>query len=300
MIYNERFNILDTKFTEVNVAELTYIPEYNKLPDDIKTTKTRYLDEFYYYLKDTIIGRSLMHYGEYTQLEIELLRNFLNKEMIVYDVGANIGYHTLAFAKHAHHVYAFEPNKKNLRLLKLNSRDIDNITIYDFACSDVNGTSHIQDFELDEFGNYGEMCLSDNGQLCETKRIDDIDDIYGPDLVKIDVENFEYQVLLGMVDTITEFNPIIFYENNNNPHSAEIFDMLTKLDYTIYWYPCMNYNPGNYYNNTVNIFGNGGVCNCLAMPKKFSKISNLEPMISNDDTLPKAIERIMEKRNVRV
>jgi len=254
---------------------------------------TRYVDKFYFYKNDTIIGQSLRHYGEYTELEIELLKNFIKPHWAIYDIGANIGYHTVAFAKLGKHVYAFEPNKKNLKLLEKNTKKLENVTVYDVACSNSVGTLHVQDFDTNVPGNYGEMLIKEDGQECKSITIDELDDVYGPDLLKIDVEGHELQVLRGAIKTITEFNPVIFYEAHGT-ELAEIYDLLTELGYRLYWYPCPNYNPRNYKQNRMNIFGHGGVVNILAMPKEHKKISNLVEVINRDDTIQNAFKRVQE------
>jgi len=261
----------------------------------ISYTKTRYNDMFFIYTNDTIIGKSLRAYGEYTELEIELLKNFIKPHFTVYDIGANIGYHTLAFSKLAQDVYSFEPNKKNLELLRKNTIDVDNVVIYDFACSDKEITMYVEDFDPTVPGNYGEMRMLDNGQECVSKRIDDIPDIFGPDLMKIDVEGHELQVLNGSLETIQQYKPIIFYEAHGTD-LPEIYDLLTGLDYTLYWYPCRNYNPNNYLKNSVNIFGLGGVTNILALPNsKHGKVTNLEIVTDRNDTIRQAIERVIQR-----
>lgn len=265
----------------------------------VSFTKTRYSDMFWLYTNDTIIGQSLRYYGEYTELEIELLKNFIKPHFTVYDVGANIGYHTLAFSKLAQDVYAFEPNKKNLELLRKNAGHCDNVVIYDFACSDKNTTMYVEDFDTTKPGNYGEMRMLDNGQECQSMRIDDIADIFGPDLIKIDVEGHELQVLNGSIETITQYKPIIFYEAHGT-ELPEIYDLLTGLDYTLYWYPCRNYNPNNYLRNSTNVFGQGGVVNILATPNsKYGNITNLIKVNSRIDTIQNAIKRaIAQQENI--
>lgn len=256
-----------------------------------------YLNNFAYYKNDTIIGRSLKHYGEYTELEIQLLRNFIKSDTIIYDIGANIGYHTVAFAKLAKHVYAFEPNKKNLHLLHLNTKSLKNVNIYDMACSDKNDTMYIEDFDVNKPGNYGEMHMLDgNGQECKTVKIDDIDDIYVPDIIKIDVEGHELQVLLGSIDTITEYKPIIFYEAHGNDLD-KIYELLTNLDYKLYWFPCSNYNNNNFNKNTNNIFGNGGVLNILAV-HNMPKIGNLLP-VKKEESFAEAVTEYMANNAVQ-
>ena len=65
----------------------------------IQSTKTRYVDKFYYYDTDNIIGRSLAFYGEYAQPEIDFLLQLINQKSVVYDIGSNIGYHAAADRK---------------------------------------------------------------------------------------------------------------------------------------------------------------------------------------------------------
>lgn len=239
---------------------------------NIRYVDTRYVLDFAYYTNDTIIGKSLEYYGEYTELEIQLLYNFIDSDYIVYDIGSNIGYHTVAFANKAKHVYAFEPNKKNLKLLQKNVSKFKNVTVYDVACSNHVGKMHVEDFDLDKPGNYGEMHMLDTGQECDSIKVDDLE-IYAPDLIKIDVEGHELQVLLGAMETIKEYKPKIFYEAHGNDLDL-IYKLLTELDYRLYWFPCSNYNQNNYRKNQVNIFGNGGVLNILAV-HNMPKIGNL-------------------------
>lgn len=291
-IFNDKNTELLRSFS-VTPVEVLNPDIYLKVDDNIQYALTRYNDKFAYYKNDTIIGTSLRYYGEYTELEIELLKNFLNKNSVVYDVGANIGYHTAAFASLAKHVYAFEPNKKNYKLLKKNTESTKNVSLYDVACSDSNTELCVEDFDITVPGNYGEMHTQNTGQSCSAIRIDDLDDIYGPDLIKIDVEGHELQVLRGALETIKEFNPIIFYEAHGTD-LPEIYDLLADMEYHLYWYPCPNYNVRNYKQIQYNIFGNGGVLNILAMPKSYKKISNLIEVLDRNDTIQKAINRVQE------
>jgi FkbM family methyltransferase len=293
-IYCDRDTMVLSKL-EYTPLEITDTVNIYVTDENVDYTQTRYVDKFYFYKNDTIIGQSLRQYGEYTELEIDLLKNFIKPHWAIYDVGANIGYHTVAFAKLGKYVYAFEPNKKNLQLLRKNTKSTENVKIYDVACSNSVGELFVQDFDVTVPGNYGEMLIKDEGQSCKSITIDDLDDVYGPDLLKIDVEGHELQVLRGAIKTIVEFNPVIFYEAHGT-ELAEIYDLLTDLGYRLYWYPCPNYNPRNYKNNRANIFGMGGVSNILALPKEHKKIANLESVINRDDTLQNAFKRAQEQQ----
>lgn len=300
----------ELKFTDLDknpaVYNLNYYKDNYTVPykkgftDFLVGCPTRYSPITYCYRGDNIIGISLMYYGEYTEVELGLLRNFINKESIVYDIGANIGVHTQAFAKSAKYVYAFEPNNNNFLLLDLNTTHDKNVTLYDYAISNKNGTTKIEQYELGSVGNFGECKLSDIGQDCEMVTIDHLvntKQILPPNVIKIDVEGHEYPVFEGMRETIQNHLPIIFYEAMHCD-LASIYDMLNGLAYTLYWYPVPNYNPNNFYNNKENIFGQGGVVNILAVPFHIDAKTNLPKVLDRDDTWAKTVERL-QKTNAK-
>lgn len=257
----------------------------------IDYAKSKYSEKFYFYTHDNIIGLSIRMYGEYTEQEIELLKKFLNKESsVVWDIGGNIGYHTLAFSLYSKTVYSFEPNNDNYELLVRNTLHKNNVINYNVAVSDIDGRGHINTFNKNISGNYGECKISDEGQDIKLVKLDNLD-IEKPDLIKIDVEGHEYQVFLGMINTIKKHKPVIFYENLHGDKFPEIFDMLHDLGYKIYYVPVLNYNENNYNNNPFNIFGNGGVLNNLAIPYNM-EITGLHEMIDRNDTFEKLLERL--------
>ena len=65
---------------------------------ELSLTRTRY-GEMWYFARDEVIGRSLEQYGEWAEHEISLLSGYIVPETLVIDIGANIGTHTLAFAR---------------------------------------------------------------------------------------------------------------------------------------------------------------------------------------------------------
>jgi FkbM family methyltransferase len=296
------------------ISELTYtdvkcdIPKYNQnyfkdnyvvpytkgFTEYLIAVSTRYSPVTYCYAGDNIIGVSLRYYGEYTESELGLLRNFINNELIVYDIGANIGVHTQAFAKSAKHVYAFEPNKNNYKLLEINTAHDNNVSLFDCAISNDIGYTHIEQYELGNVGNFGECRITEQGQLCTMSTIDYMvkhNEIEPPHVIKIDVEGHENQVFEGMEETIKNHLPVIFYEAMHCDLGS-IYDLLHGLGYTLYWFPVQNYNPNNYYKNAENIFGNGGVLNILAVPFHVNAKTNLPIVLDRDDTYAKVIERL--------
>ena len=257
----------------------------------IESAKTRYTDNFYFYKDDLFIGQSIKLYGEYTQVEIEYLEKYINKETVVYDIGANIGYHTSAFASMAKEVHSFEPNNQNFELLEKNSERLDNVYLYNCACSNTDGVTYISEIDTNQPGNYGTCEVSNTGQMCRTFKLDSLN-ISPPGLIKIDVEGHELAVFMGAVDTITKNKPVIFYENMHSNDSPVIYDFLTHVGYKIYWAHAYNYNTRNFAGIEKNIFSNSGVVNCLAVPNELAQPDYLEPLTGRTDSTDNYIQRM--------
>jgi FkbM family methyltransferase len=251
----------------------------------IKSTKTRYSNSFSYYDTDEMIGRSLDLYGEYSQFELEFLLAMLNKDSVVYDVGANIGYHTTAFASVAKKVYAFEPHPKNYALLEQNTRDLDHVYIGKYAVSNSNTTCYITDFDPETAGNFGMVKVVDDFSGIETTAITlDTAGLDLPDMIKIDVEGSELQVLQGCEKIIQQKCPVIFYEAHESDQLREIYEFLEPMGYRLYWAQINNYNPNNFVGNAENVFGTSALMSIVAWPKALSELP-LMPVSGPDDTV---------------
>ena len=249
----------------------------------INSTKTRYSNNFSYYNTDEIIGRSLDLYGEYSQFELEFLLAMLNKNSVVYDVGANIGYHTTAFASVAKKVYAFEPHPKNYALLEQNTKDLDHVFIGKYAVSNTNTTCYISDYDPKQQGNFGSVKLIDDFAGIETTAITlDTAGLDLPDMIKIDVEGSELQVLQGCKQIIQQKCPVIFYEAHESKQLREIYEFLEPMGYRFYWAQINNYNPDNFAGNAENIFGTSALMSIVAWPKALTELP-LMPVAGPDD-----------------
>lgn len=120
------------------------------------------------------------------------------------DIGANIGITAIWMAKNSNKVYAFEPEKNNLKRLKDNLKvnGIDNVEIVEKAVSDRDTVGVLNIFE-----SYGHHSLSANhiSSPINTQQVDiislekfcNLNNISEIDFLKIDVEGFELEVLMG-------------------------------------------------------------------------------------------------------
>ena len=76
-------------------------------------------NEFAYFFNDTIAKEISIH-GIYEKDEIDLLKNFIKRNKIIIDIGANIGNHSIAFSKISKKVFAYEAHPRTFEILKFN------------------------------------------------------------------------------------------------------------------------------------------------------------------------------------
>ncbi|RSL16671.1 FkbM family methyltransferase [Edaphobacter aggregans] len=174
------------------------------------------------------IDWSVFYYGAFALHEVRLLAAIADalrangKPVNFFDVGANIGHHTLFMSRHADRVFSFEPFHvvRNEMARKLNHANASNVTIFPVALGDRNGTGS---FHPPTGANQGTGTLGDNlpgNASAETIPVQVArgDDFFAANqlppisLLKMDVEGFEAKVLEGLRETIWRDRPPIFME----------------------------------------------------------------------------------------
>jgi len=183
---------------------------------------------------DTFIGRSILRVGSWEKIELGLLVQLLdimlkNREHILaYDVGANIGIHSLALARHFGpriKIRAFEAQRPLYHMLcgTLALNNILSVTAHHNAVSTKTGdtiTITLPDYNLpNNFGSFEVMPprLSDNqsmtrshAETVNTIALDEFDEIV--DLIKMDIEGMENQALIGAKKLFEKCRPAVFIE----------------------------------------------------------------------------------------
>lgn len=210
-------------------------------------------------VNDSFIGRSLDLYGEWCESEIVLLSQIIRPNFVVLDVGANIGTHTVFFAKNLPEgvVYAFEPQRLCFQMLCANValNNLTNVFAFQKAIGDQETVVKIPVLRPDVEFNSGSMSIEGNpaGEDTPVTTIDRLD-LGRCDLIKIDVEGLELKVLEGARNTIAAFHPILFVENNNAENSSQILSLLFGLNYKCWWHLANYYSANNYFKNSENVF----------------------------------------------
>ena len=251
----------------------------------LEHTRTLYHRNFAFWKNDEIIGRHLREYGEYQQKEINLLVGLLDridaKQKVVWDIGANIGVHTMAFSKHCAFVCSWEANPQNFKLLRLNTQGklAPNVKVHNVAIS--NGEKDkllIQDFDDSILDNKGELSIVESGGVeIEARTLDSYLMNYPlPTMVKIDVEGHELEVLQGAKAMLKTVKPILYIETQSNDSYNKHIKFLQDNDYRMWWFACPNYNRDNVNKNKENFCGNTVICSMLAFHKDVNGLNNIE------------------------
>jgi FkbM family methyltransferase len=157
--------------------------------------------------KDLYITHDLLYDGAYERLETDLVIREIKKGDVVLDLGANIGYYTLLFAKlvgDEGKVFAFEPDPKSFALLKKNVKinGYKNVILLQKAVSNITDKAKLYLCE-DNFGDHRIYDSKDGRKFIkiETVRVDDYfkDFSRGIDFVKMDIQGAEPLAVEGMV-----------------------------------------------------------------------------------------------------
>ena len=169
---------------------------------------------------------------------------------VVYDVGANIGFFTLIFARLCGPdglVYAFEADAANATLARRNvaRNGFDHVIVSARACGAHNGfvTLHLAPY----IGGHSIVATgtpaTDVGEVTvEVTRLDDfaaLDGVRPPDLVKIDVEGAEEIVLDGMVTLLATRRPVLLIELDDSDQAVHdrradaLIERLRAIDYQV-------------------------------------------------------------------
>ena len=257
---------------------------------DIELVRTRYQDIFAIYHHDEMVGNSLRHYGEYQQIELDMLLQLINDRTVVYDIGSNVGYHATAFASRARTVYCFEANPRHYSILRSNISDRTNCLLFNMAVSSSEGEILVEDFDSSQTGNYGAVRVGADSGTRVVKRSLDTLNIQPPDLMKIDVEGHELDVIRGAYYTIKQHRPIIYFEAQETTDLPEIYLTLAGLGYQLGWCVVRNYNPSNFRNNAKNLFGDSAIFSIIAFPAESGHDWPL-PVQGPDDSWQELIKR---------
>jgi FkbM family methyltransferase len=206
-----------------------------------------------------LIGNFIKHQKYWEYHLYEFYSQILNKDNYCIDAGANLGFHTIQFGNLSKKVYAFEPQSlifnqlcANILFNGLDEKIIPfkqalgekedrqqfwNIEHEDWVGNGIHnwgGRGIIQD-------NYGgDRAISNEYREYDMVDVITLDSLNIPqcDLIKMDIQGYEYYALLGAKKLLYEFKPVILLENPSHTEECDVKSKQFLLDmgYELYRY----------------------------------------------------------------
>ena len=196
----------------------------------------------------SIVTAVLLAQEDWFEKEMELWRDEIKPDMMVIDVGANVGVYTFMAAKRVGKngkVIAIEPFSGCVECLTETCRvnNFDWVEICAGAAGKENKTVKLslhQASELNEIikddstikGDYQEVECFTLDSLVEKYNLSTVD------WLKLDAEGHEIEVLLGASQILSNFKPNILYENiaGSQENNTPVAEYLVSIGYELFYY----------------------------------------------------------------
>jgi FkbM family methyltransferase len=249
-----------------------------------------------YNSNDVFIGQAIERYGEYGEIEAQLLRQLCGPGSVAVEVGANIGTHTLVLARSVGptgFVYAYEAQRVVFQSLCANLalNSIVNVDARHAAAGEEPGQVLIPDIDYTQTANFGGVSVNTftSGRKVPKITLDnDLDpvELNRLDLIKIDVEGMELEVLRGAAALVGRYLPLLYVENDRPDCSEALIRHLLDLDYRLYWHLPLLYNPENFFGDSENPYPGLVSFNMLGIPRAKAQAVEGLPEISDPTDHP--------------
>jgi FkbM family methyltransferase len=203
---------------------------------------------------DKGVCNDIRHSGYFEQGQIQMIIEIIEKmlakkdKVVFYDVGANIGTHTLAVAntfKDKVFVRSFEAQRQIFYMLcgTVALNGLRNVSCHNLAVGGENGVMDITLPDYDKFQNFGgyellPIAKSDNQDMVknivEQVAVVTLHQFNEPvDFIKMDIEGMEETALKASKEMIVKYRPICFVEIFKS-NEGEIKNLFNELGYNLY------------------------------------------------------------------
>jgi len=240
---------------------------------------------------DQYVGRSIFNYGEYSEGESTLFRQLVGAGDGVVEAGANIGAHTLLLAQLVGEgglVFAYEPQRIVFQTLCANLAlgQCRNVIARQQGLGREAGEMIVAAADPRLPCNFGGLSLikAGPGEKIAIQTIDSLE-LERCALIKADVEGMEAEVLLGATQTVQRCRPVLYLENDRVDRAVELIGLVLGMQYRLWWHITPLFNPDNFAQNPVNIFGNILSINMLCLPAESPRVVEGLYEIKNGTTI---------------
>ncbi len=196
----------------------------------------------------SIVTSVLIGLGDWFEAELTFWRSQLQPDMRVIDVGANVGIYTFSAAHQVGgtgKVLAIEPFSGCVRCLETTCRiTLSQVQVCAGAASNQTGTVKLALNPASELNEITYAQTEQPDQAFESVPSFTLDNLIQQaawdrvDFLKIDAEGHELQVLQGATRILSEFRPVILYENlaGNQGSNRPVAEFLQANGYALFRY----------------------------------------------------------------
>ena len=172
--------------------------------------------------------------NEFIDIADKIIPYVKNKNIMI-QAGGNCGFLLSKFVEHFNTVYTFEPDPINFYCLNQN---VTSPNVIKMQCCLGNSNNPVTTQQLvrpDRLHDIGGVHISGFG-ITPTIVIDNLN-LPGCDLIQLDVEGYELNALLGAIETIKKYKPVLCIEfcekwlNRYDATSDKILGLLKELNY---------------------------------------------------------------------
>lgn len=181
--------------------------------------------------------------GRYEIEACQFMQRVIRHDSVCYDIGANLGFHTLVMARRASEgiVFAFEPLPEAGRIFERNMlmNGIDNAVLIRKAVTRATGSVALgRNITIDQAAAAWTGMRDPIHQVftCESVNVDDFVGAGNspPGFIKIDVEGAETEVLMGAINTLSHFQPLVICETHGTGAARDVYQILVENGYRLF------------------------------------------------------------------
>lgn len=203
-------------------------------------------------LEDEGISTELQIYGIHEPLTTHLILSEIKEGMICLDLGSNIGYYAIIesnIVEKSGKIFAIEPSPINFPILKTNleNQKMKNYIATNIAIGDKNEE---MEFIVSKKSNWSKIRI-DNEEINPDDEVIKIpvktldlfvkeNNIEKIDIIRMDVEGYEYNILNGSKNVLEEYRPKLFIEVHKmylgTKKTFEMLKFLHSLKYEIKYF----------------------------------------------------------------
>jgi len=203
------------------------------------------------------LSKHIIHNITHEPHFFDFLKLIRTTETNAFDLGANIGTHSVCMARQfsAGTVFAFEPLALTFSMLQMNMLENNCINVRSFRLAVTSETGRYVEMESTDFSKRGVNVGSSKIETSAARFNDGLltlklDDFICPRIsfIKMDIQGSEYNALIGMRRLVLRDRPLFFVEIEENylilfgASSKRLIEEFFALGYTLYRinteYPC--------------------------------------------------------------